>query len=62
MCTLFSESLNAHDAHDQGRLIHRFGGKPVGSFVQPRLRPLLKTTAHAILFDQTHDNKSPLEV
>lgn len=58
----FTESLNAPNAHEQGRLVHRFGGCAVGSFNQPRLRPLLPTTAHALLFDQTHDNKSPIEV
>jgi hypothetical protein len=50
------------NAQEEGRLIHRVGGSSVGSFNQPRLRPLLPTTAHALLFDQTHDNKSPIEV
>lgn len=58
----FPESLNVGNANEQGRLIHRYGGHSVGSFNQPRLRPLLPTTAHALLFDQTHDNKSPIEV
>lgn len=61
-CLLITESLNSSNAHEEGRLIHRFGGSSVGSFNQPRLRPLLPTTAHALLFDQTHDNKSPIEV
>ncbi|XP_063431014.1 glycogen debranching enzyme-like [Mytilus trossulus] len=60
--SLIRESLNAGNANEQGRLIHRYGGHSVGSFNQPRLRPLLPTTAHALLFDQTHDNKSPIEL
>lgn len=60
--SLIRESLNSPNAHEQGRLIHKYGGSAVGSFNQPRLRPLLPTTAHALLFDQTHDNKSPIEV
>jgi len=55
-----TEGLNAWDASELGRLIHRFGGSPVGSFMQPPARPIMPSMAHALFFDQTHDNESPI--
>ena len=55
-----TEGLNAWEARELGRLIHRFGGSPVGSFMQPPARPIMPSMAHALFFDQTHDNESPI--
>ncbi|RNA36596.1 glycogen debranching enzyme isoform X1 [Brachionus plicatilis] len=55
--SLVRESMNAWNANELGRLVHRFGGIPVGSFFQSSNRALQEGIAHAIFYDVTHDNK-----
>ena len=44
-------------ARELGRLVYKYGGVPVASFLAPNGTGVLKpSTAHAMFMDATHDN------
>ncbi|XP_033736885.1 glycogen debranching enzyme-like [Pecten maximus] len=60
--SLIREALSARTGRKLGELVYRYGGQAVGSFIQPRVRPMIPTVAHALFFDQTHDNQGPVQL
>ena len=49
--------MSAPVARELGRLVYKYGGDPVASFLPPPSSSVLKpSVAHAMFMDATHDN------
>uniref|UniRef100_A0A0N4ZYY6 Glycogen debranching enzyme n=1 Tax=Parastrongyloides trichosuri TaxID=131310 RepID=A0A0N4ZYY6_PARTI len=56
--SLIREAQNCQNK-EQGRMVYRYGGKQMASFLGQECKAL-NSVAHALLYDQTHDNPSPV--
>jgi len=46
----------ASNPRNLGHLVHHYGGKDVGSFIEPNVSPLRESVTRAMFVDATHDN------
>ncbi|KAK6362916.1 hypothetical protein TWF730_000368 [Orbilia blumenaviensis] len=67
--SLIREAMQAWGPGELSRLVHKHGGKPVGSFEQDHVkheghgevRRITASTIHALFADCTHDNETPAQ-
>ena len=56
------ESFRAFDPHELSEIASSCSeGDPIGSFIQPSIRPLTSSKPYSWLYDQTHDNPSQIQ-
>eukprot|EP00127_Corallochytrium_limacisporum_P001381 Clim_evm3s55 gene=Clim_evmTU3s55 len=61
LASLIREAMQVPNCRELGRVVHRYGGKPLGSFMTPSPRTFKPSIAHALFMDCTHDNQTPFQ-
>eukprot|EP01134_Creolimax_fragrantissima_P004755 CFRG4755T1 len=68
--SLIREAMSAPDCNELGRLVHKYGGCPIGSLPKPIVENfcgegdvmmVAPSHAHALFMDTTHDNEPPIQ-
>ncbi|CEF61325.1 Glycogen debranching enzyme, metazoa family and Six-hairpin glycosidase-like domain and Glycogen debranching enzyme family and Glycoside hydrolase,catalytic domain and Glycoside hydrolase, superfamily domain-containing protein [Strongyloides ratti] len=56
--SLIREAQN-FQTNEQSKMVYKYGGKEIASFIKQKCKAL-NSISHTLLYDQTHDNLSPL--
>lgn len=63
LSALIREAMAANSTQELSALLHRYGGRPIGSFDTPNasILPLRQVAPNSLFMDCTHDNETPAQ-